>query len=486
MASALSQDCLGFKSLTLLALFLFAGACVGAQDHNKPAAKAKKPKKPLECSVSKTNESCWLIIDRKTPVAPPQIQMYSGERITVVVKQPNTFERYFLDYQSGQATVTPDVASAIVQGLMPSLPKTAEFKSNEVALTSEQATDVCANIATLPLLTPGQGVGLLTVVQTCVGQLSAKATDIYRKLEPLVAPDSITPVSPGALRPCALRACIGAFLKSENAFTARIAILAADPNLKDTGTKDWKDPADGVAIAQVLALQKIADQVATDLQGYALRLDDLPTTPTELARNGFQNCRDVIPMPEEKPDAKPQMQCGVLHSQDDKPGVYQNMVTRTITYSLNTYNLVSYSQEAAPDPTKKKLLATVAINFADTTAVSAASAFRWEASAGVFFYTLPIRSFSVAPVFTNGVITYKVIAQNVLHPTVVPFAAGNFRLTNDLKFSRWKSNLYWTGAVGVNPNTVSADFGTGLSLSWRALMVSALAHFGHDTRLTQI
>jgi hypothetical protein len=465
------------KALCLLASLLFSAACVSAQ-------KPKKPKQMTECSVSKTNESCWLIIDRKTPVAPPQIQMYSGESITVVVKQPNTFERYFLDYQSGQATVTPDVASAIVQGLMPSLPKTAEFKSNEVALTAETATDVCANIATLPLLTPGKGDDLLQVVQICIGQLSAKSTDIYRKLEPLIAPDSITPVNTQKVNSCDLRACIAAFLLSENAFSARIAILAADPNLKDATTKDWKKPEDGVAIAQVLALQKIADQVATDLQSYAVRLDDLPTTTAALAANGFQDCKNVIPMPAEKAGETP-LQCVVLKSQADKPQVYQNMVTRTITYALNTYNLVSYSQEAAPDPSKKKLLASVAINFADTTKVTVASALRWEASAGVFFSTLPIRSFAVAPVFTNGVITDKTISQNILHPTVVPFAAGNFRLTNDLNISRWKSNLYWTGAVGVNPNTVSADFATGPSLSWRALMVSALAHFGHDTRLTQ-
>jgi hypothetical protein len=161
------------------------------------------------------------------------------------------------------------------------------------------------------------------------------------------------------------------------------------------------------------------------------------------------------------------------------------MVTRTITYALNTYNLVSYSQEATPDPTKKKLLATIAINFADTPKQSVRSAFRWEAAAGAFFSSLPVRSFSAAPVFTNGVITDKIVAQNVLHPTVVPFAAGNYRLTNDLPWGRWKSNLYWTGAVGINPNTVTADFATGLSLSWRALMVSGLCHFGHDVRLTQ-
>lgn len=82
-------------------------------------------------------------------------------------------------------------------------------------------------------------------------------------------------------------------------------------------------------------------------------------------------------------------------------------------------------------------------------------------------------------------ITDNRVSQNLLYPTVEPFAAGNLRLTNDFRWSRWKSNLYWTGAVGINPNTVSADFATGLSLSWRALMVSALCHFGHDVRLTQ-
>ena len=478
MVSSLSLYRPYVKTLCLLAGLLSGAASVNAQ-------KPQKPKKMLECTVSKTNESCWLVIDRNTPVAPPQIQMYSGQTVTVVVKQPNTFERYFLDYQSGQATPTPDVASSIVQGLLPSLQKTGEFKSNSMFGTGQPPPDVCPNIVAMPPIKPGDGNALLQVSQVCIGQLAAKAIDAYRKLEPIVAPDSLTPVTKFTPDPCALRDCISAFVKSESAFSAKITGLTGNPNLKDATTKDWINAADGAAIAQLLALQKTADQIEADLQSYGLRLDDLPTTPAQLSQYGFQNCRDVIPMPDEKPKEKNPMQCVVIRSQADKPEIYQNMVTRTITYSLNTYNLVSYPQEAAPDPTKKKLLAIVAINFADTTKLSAASAFRWEASAGVFFSALPIRSFSVAPVFTNGVITDKTISQNILHPTVVPFAAGNFRLTNDLKISRWKSNLYWTGAVGVNPNTVSADFATGLSLSWRALMVSALAHFGHDTELTQ-
>lgn len=201
--------------------------------------------------------------------------------------------------------------------------------------------------------------------------------------------------------------------------------------------------------------------------------------------NGSQDCSEVNALTKDETKAGKPIECIWITSRQDDDAVYQNMVTRTITYALNTYNLVSYSQEATPDPTKKKLLATIAINFADTTKQSVPSAFRWEASAGAFFSSLPVRSFSAAPVFTKNVITDKTISQNVLHPTVVPFAAGNYHLTNDLP-GRWKSNFYWTGAVGINPNTVTADYATGLSLSWRALMVSGLCHFGHDVRLTQV
>lgn len=76
------------------------------------------------------------------------------------------------------------------------------------------------------------------------------------------------------------------------------------------------------------------------------------------------------------------------------------------------------------------------------------------------------------------------VAQNILRPTVVPFAAANYRLY-DLPRTRWRSVIYWTGAVGINPNTVSADFASGLSVSWRSLMFSPLWHYGHDIRLTQ-
>lgn len=182
---------------------------------------------------------------------------------------------------------------------------------------------------------------------------------------------------------------------------------------------------------------------------------------------------------------KKKVQCIAIKSRSDTPGVYSNMATRTVSYALNTFNLVSNAQESAPDPSKKKLLVNVNLSFAEKPKDVFRSSLRWEASAGAFFSTLPIRSFALAPVFTGTVVTDKKISQSVLYPTVVPFAAANYRLTNDLSWTRWKSNLYLTGAVGINPNTVSADFATGLSMSWRGLMLSGLGHFGHAVRLAQ-
>src|SRR5580704_8505780 len=181
---------------------------------------ANGQKLPDECSLSRTNKSCTLIVDRANPLSPPTVQMYSGEVLTVLVKNANTFERYFLDFQSGQATLKPDVASSIVQGLLPSLMKVGEIKSNAVFPSGAPPPDVCANIAAMPGLKPGEGTALESVVEICVGQLAAHAVDIYRKLEPLVAPDSLVPVNPEKPEDCTLKNCISAFLKSEDAFSA--------------------------------------------------------------------------------------------------------------------------------------------------------------------------------------------------------------------------------------------------------------------------
>jgi hypothetical protein len=435
-----------------------------------------------ECSLAKTNNDCKVVIDRERPLTPPAIQMYSNQKLTVIVANPKIFERYFLDYQSGQATLTPDVASSIVQGLLPSLAKFGQFHGFDYTVSKNATADQC-NVppitdTALPKGGTVDGV-VVPAVFGCVAQLSGKVIGIYRSLEPFAAPDSLLPgTTPAAGKKSdqekldEIGKRISEFLTPEFVLSTRITAIAADAGLKTT---------DARAIAELTDLQKLADAVANDLLAYSLRIKDLAGNGEE-----FGACSNLIDFSKDQQEEElKSVDCVWMVSRPDDDVVYNKMVTRTVVYSLNTLNLVSNSQEVVPDPTKKKLLASITINFADSRKHSESSGLRWEASAGAFFSTLPIRSFSAAPVFTNGVITDKTISQNILHPTVVPFAAANYRLTNDLSWTRWKSNIYWTGAVGINPNTVSADFATGLSLSWRALMVSAVAHFGHDVRLTQ-
>lgn len=181
----------------------------------------------------------------------------------------------------------------------------------------------------------------------------------------------------------------------------------------------------------------------------------------------------------------------VITSRQDDAHIYKNMVTRTITYSLDSLNLVSYSQEAVPTSANKKALAPIAVNFADSPNKFIGlpfTALRWEASAGVFFSLIPDRTFSAQPKYNTGTtpptLTDNIIKETAPRPTPLPFAAANYRLTDDLP-GRWKSNIYWTAAIGVNPNTTVAEYATGFSYSWRAIMISALCHFGHDTHLTQ-
>jgi hypothetical protein len=423
-----------------------------------------------ECSLGKTNNKCKLIIDRANPVAPPTIQMYSNQALTLIVKKPRAYERYFLDYQSGQAALSPDVASSVLQGLLPSL-KLSEFSHSFLGvLTLPSPADSCAASDITRTPSARHVEDAVPAFQECVAQLETRAIDIYRALEPYVSPDSRAPNSTaGDADLDGIQYTISDFLKSEVAVSSRISAIATDATLKIS-------VPDLPAIQQLTNLQKLVDGVANDLIGYNQRIADLRDS-----NNGAQDCANIIAItPKEASD---RVQCVSITSNPDDDHVYHNMVTRMITYSLNTLNLISNSQQATPDPTKKKLLASIVVNFADSP--SKPSALRWEASAGAFFSSLPVRSFSVAPVFTNGAITDNIIKQNILHPTVVPFAAANYRLSNDLGWTHWKSAIYWTGAVGVNPNTVSADFASGLSISWRSLMFSPLWHYGHDVRLTQ-
>ena len=160
---------------------------------------APEIKKLPDCSLAKTNRNCKLTIDRAIPLAPPPVQMYSNQALTVIVKNPKSFERYFLDFQSGQANISPDVATGIVQGLLPSLSKAEEIRTESFV----QSLDSCK-----VLLTQGTTAAPVTVPKDCpvkefvatyeikLISFGKNATLIYRELEPFVSPDSLLPSPP--------------------------------------------------------------------------------------------------------------------------------------------------------------------------------------------------------------------------------------------------------------------------------------------------
>ncbi|MHB8413004.1 MAG: choice-of-anchor D domain-containing protein [Candidatus Acidiferrales bacterium] len=445
-----------------------------------------------QCSVSKTNDNCKLIIDRANPVAPPTIQMYSNKRLFLVVKNPKWFERYFLDVQTNQGTLSPDVTSSIVQSFFPNLQKLGPFAK----LHTPATPDPCESPAIMLDPQIQHVSAVLTPFENCLAELASKAITIYSQLEPAITPDALTTINnPGDIDPSSIQASIKEFIATEVSVSSRLGAISSNSGLKGSAV-------DAPAIQQLSDLQKIIDGVASDLLNFSQRIEDLDDYSS-----GEQPCSNLgVTSGAKKTKSTKYTQsndnskCLYITSNSDNDRVYENMVTRTVTYSLDTLNLVSNSQQAAIDPTKKKSLASIAINFADhpnarPDAINKHevpgwpfTALRWEASAGVFFSMMPNRSFSAQPSysFTSGtpMVTGNTVKENAPVPTPLPFAAANYRLTDDLP-GRWKSNIYWTAAIGVNPNTTVAEYATGFSYSYRALMFSGLCHFGHDIHLTQ-
>jgi len=449
------------------------------------------------CNLSKTNHSCTIVIDRRKPIAPSTIQMYSREALTVVVKNPLAYERYFLDYSTGAASIAPDAASSIVQGLISplgsiSIGHLASALTEHLDTSAPKTVKPCASPYVTGPTKPAQNELYKAVgpVRDCLAEFLKDARDKYQQLERYVAPDSITPDSndQADLDPVtreAIKTQIDNTLHKELPVSVTISRLVGD----DLYTGKTKPPApvkpvmpagptDAQSIAELTNLQKAADGVAADLASFSQRLDDLATFSNKSAA-----CSSFTGSQEDKGA------CVALQSRSDDPTVYRNMVYRTVTYSLDSLNLVSNSQESAPDPGKKRALASVAIVFADTSHAQSSgffSAYRWEASAGVLISTLSNRSYSVQPTYNTDLTVHdNTIHEDNARPTAVPFAAANYRLTDDLGWSRWKSNIYLTMAIGVNPNTKTADFALGPSIAWRAFMRSAFAHFGHEVKLTQ-
>jgi hypothetical protein len=146
---------------------------------------------------------------------------------------------------------------------------------------------------------------------------------------------------------------------------------------------------------------------------------------------------------------------------------------RQTVFSVNTVNLVDTSAALVPI-TQKKSIATITAVYADPI---------FEVSAGAFFSALPNRTFAnqtqilqqagcpdvnpvTPPITTVPTLCDVTIAEADRRPTIVPFAAGNWRLGPDFKWIDGRRGAaYFTTAVGIDPNTTTTEYAAGFSFS---------------------
>ena len=109
---------------------------------------------------------------------------------------------------------------------------------------------------------------------------------------------------------------------------------------------------------------------------------------------------------------------------------------------------------------------------------------RWEVSAGLLFSALPERTFAIAPQVNAQNVATQVVTETTKRPSfVAPAALAHYRLWETLAGGK-RNAILLTGAVGLNTSTKLADFGVGLSYSYRGFVISPLLLFTRDQSLT--
>lgn len=500
------------------------------------------------CSTEKVNGNCQVSIDRNYPITLPTIQMRPGTKVSVVLINPLPFETVTLDPQSAQGVVGTEQFANFLTTASPNLKAI-------VAVTEERSKRGGFSLFPLPP-EPNDTPELKTVKddlndltnnlkagytaldgqKSNLDSFAKNATFIYLQLQEILSPlprptyetgthvkmpirhsELESTVSPWDDYPqwrsvllCELAAAcdgvntmptfMGLLTEAIGLLSVLPAIGSSQPTKVVPGINDlifdtsaFTDKAiktakdiDKLPEAQKTEyrgrLKPLVDsqnQLSTDLSNYATAISviakDLQTY--------FVNIRQT----EGAASRTQSVQLGEIH--DPRFSSSQNatgarLLGRQVVFSVNAVNNVASPPTVVVPIAQKKSIDTITVLYADPI---------FEVSTGVFFSTLPDRSFANQTVVTQnpgGVPPTQgnvVITQTITRPTVEPFVAANWRIGHDfLWLGGRRGAMYVTTAVGINTNAATtADFAFGPSISWRSVMLSPLYHLGRDTRLTQ-
>jgi hypothetical protein len=499
--------------LALVALFAIYRSAVSAE----------------ECSTEKVNRDCTVTIDRFYPVALPTIQMRKGQLVHVVIRNPFPFETLTLDLQSAQALAGTDQTAGFVTGALPqlkgSLVQTTYFQQyvekfgvktadggeelesikkyreayasfskelnsfvDDVSAVYSQINEVISPISPLALKEKTQRLPGATVkgnvplpwkadkyqewkdYLTC--EMTGETCDLFESSDTRKYPEAEMPQIRNLL--------------------ARAALL----NNKTVATcPDPKppDPAKQPLVCYMNAVKKEISALPQEEQSVKFG-DYLKTLDRDSAVFAADNTSIIalikdlsiyyanIKTSQNMALVDPISLGTIPDPLDQKVGQNVNLpkfLGRQVVFSLNAVNEVGTFAASVPGSSAKKSILTITVLYADPI---------FEASGGVFFSTLPNRSFANVTMISGDppVLGDVVITQTISRPTIVPFAGANWRLLPTFAWpDRRRGAVYITGAVGLNANNAMIEFGAGPSISWRAVMFSTLYHWGHDVRLTQ-
>jgi hypothetical protein len=485
-----------------------------------------------ECSTEKVNGNCTVTIDRTYPVTTPTIQMGRKKKLTVIVVNQLAFEALSLDPQSAQAVAGTDQTAGFLNAALPN------FKSfvGSLDIKGLAETKIAADVESVPsdaddvAKVKSDLKDLRGDLQTPSKRLSEffeHATVAYLQLQEILSPlprgfakdtnspvrakevvDANTPNPWGTnkyadwrkLMFCELsgghcdsaNATFSDILDTANVLQSALAGLNPPPPPAPAGVPLF-DVAAFNAKAQVIQTEILA--LSVDRTPYQRELDRLKAWKSALIASATSYIAAITGISKDlgsylvniarTAETASNQELGEIRDPQEMSqtgACRSNLFGCQIVFSVSTVNEIATFRASVPSATQKKSIVTITVVYADP---------KFEVSAGAFFSTLPDRSFANQTLVTQnpgGVPTpgNVVIAQTVQRPTIVPFAAANYRLGRE---SLWPDGrrraFYLTGAIGLNPYNTTAEFGFGPSMSWRSIMFSGLVHIGHDVRLTQ-
>jgi hypothetical protein len=408
------------------------------------------------------------------------LQMYPRAVVTVKITNALPFEQVSLDWQSSASALAPDQANAILTALNSPLQKL---------------------VATVNLPLPKPGPKVLTkpppdkcdtvvvaTVNACVAQMMEDARLAIDDIGTLVNDDTVVLYPTGAQR---------AFRSAADFHDTRTRILCRVLGSKATeqdGTTSLNCPSNSTdpyhdLIGEQDSLNALVSSatppLSNDIPAVVTYTNTLISALEGVAQDLLQLSSDqpkegnlgtiVDPVRTKNPDTR---SCNSSLSTQPSGQTYGRLLQRQVSCAVNVFNLVSNSIGSIPTAQQKRTIATITVNYADS---------RIETSAGIMLSALPSRSFAANSVYsgTPPSVSNIVVQESDTRPLIVPYAAVHIRVGSDWLWpDRRRGAFYATILAGVNPNTTTADFGAGFSISWRSLILSPVAHFAHDVRLT--